>query len=91
MEKVYVVQHMYFERGKGTRSRMVCIFGTKEKAKEYIRDMDIFEVGTVCSPTDIDYKDVFHPRTGERNISSKNYGSIYKKTDTFYIREEVVK
>lgn len=87
----YVVMHTYFVRGEGTYSEPISVFDTKEQAKAYIRDTDMTVLGAVCKSTDVDLKDVFHVRSGERKITGKNYGSIYKKIDTFTIREEEVR
>ena len=84
----YVVMHRYFVRGQGTTVESISVFDTKEQAKAYIRDTDIAVLGAVCKSTDVDFKDRFHAQSGERKITSKNYGSIYKKIDNFYISEE---
>lgn len=88
MNTSYVVMHRYFVRGQGTIVEPISVFDTKEQAKTYIRDTDMAVLGAVCKSTDVDLKDVFHVRSGERKITGKNYGSIYKKIDSFYISEE---
>lgn len=88
--RTYEVRHRYFVRGQGTKNESIAVFETKEQAKAYIRDTNMAELGAVCKTTDVDLKDVFHVRSGERKITGKNEGSIYKKIDTFYIREEEV-
>lgn len=84
----YVVMHRSFVRGQGTTVEPISVFDTKEQAKAYIRNTDIAVLGAVCKSTDVDFKDVFHVQSGERKITGKNYGSIYKKIDSFYIEKE---
>lgn len=88
--KAYVVMHRSYVHGQGAVVEPISVFDTKEQAKAYIVNSDMAVLGAVCKSTDVDLKDVSNTRSGMRKITGKNYGSIYKKIDNFYIEEEVI-
>ena len=87
--KTFVVMHKTFVRGQGTMVEELSAFSTKAEAKNYIMNNDVILNEAVCKKTDDNFKEVVKPTAGERKFTSKDHGSIYKKIDTFYIREEV--